>query len=71
MAAVNWTREEVFKLISIWSEETIQEQLEGCRRNSLVYKKISDNLCAAGFSRTLEQCREKIKKLKRVQENQI
>ena len=53
MAAVNWTHKEVFKLISIWSEATIQEQLEGCRRNSLDYKKISDDLRAAGFSRTL------------------
>ena len=64
MAAVNWTCEEVFKLISIWSDATIQEQLEGCRRNSQVYKKISDDLRTAGFARTLEQCREKIKKLK-------
>ena len=64
MAAVSWTREEVFKLISIWNDTTIQEQLEGCRRNSQVYKKISDDLHSAGFARTLEQCREKIKKLK-------
>lgn len=64
MATVNWTREEVFKLISIWSDATIQEQLEGCHRNSQVYKKISDDLHSAGFARTLEQCREKIKKLK-------
>ena len=64
MAAINWTREEVYKLISIWSDATIQEQLEGCRRNSQVYKKISDDLRSTGFTRTLEQCREKIKKLK-------
>ena len=64
MAAVNWTRAEVFKLISIWSDATIQEQLGGCRRNSQVYKKISDDLRSAGFARTLKQCREKIKKLK-------
>ena len=64
MATVNWTHEEVFKLISIWSDATIQEKLEGCRRNSQVYKKISDDLRSAGFARTLEQCREKIKKLK-------
>ena len=34
MAAFNWTSEEVFKLISIWSNATIQKQLEGCHRNS-------------------------------------
>ena len=38
--------------------------MEGCRRNSLVYRKIGDDLLEAGFSRSLEQCREKIKKLK-------
>ena len=61
---VNWTREETFKLISLWSEDVIQEQLEGCRRNSLVYRKIADDLYEAGYSRSLEQCRDKIKKLK-------
>ena len=60
----NWTREETFKLISLWSEDVIQEQLEGCRRNRSVYSRLADNLREAGFSRTLEQCRDKIKKLK-------
>ena len=38
--------------------------MEGCCRNSLVYHKIADNLREAGYSRSLEQCRDKIKKLK-------
>jgi len=38
--------------------------LDGCRQNSLVYKKIADKLYSAGFARIFEQCREKIKKLK-------
>ena len=63
MAVVNWSRDEVFKLISLWSEDVIQDQLEGCRRNSQVYK-ITDGLHEARFSRMFEQCREKIKKLK-------
>ena len=61
---VNWSREEVYKLISLWSDDVIQEQLEGCRRNSQVYKKIADSLREAGFNRTFEQCREKMKKLR-------
>ena len=61
---VNWTREETFKLINLWSEDVIQQQLEGCRRNSLVYRKIADDLGEAGYTRSLEQCRDKIKKLK-------
>ena len=64
MAAVNWSREETFKLISLWSEDVIQQQLEGCRRNSTVFRKIADGLSEGGFTRTLEQCRDKIKKLK-------
>ena len=61
---VNRTREETFMLINLWSEDVIQEQLEGCCRNSQVYRKIADDLREAGFSRSLEQCRDKIKKLK-------
>ena len=61
---VNWTREETFKLISLWSEDIIQEQLEGCCRNSQVYCKIVNDLREAGYLRSLEQCRDKIKKLK-------
>ena len=64
MAIVNLSQEETFKLISPWSEDNIQEQLEGCRGISSVFRKIADGLCEAGFSCTLEQCREKIKKLK-------
>ena len=29
--AVNWMDDEMFQLISCWSEEGIQEQLEGCK----------------------------------------
>ena len=61
---VNWTREETFKLISSWSKDVIQEQLEGCQRNSLVYHKITNDPGEAGYSRSLEQCKDKIKKLK-------
>ena len=59
-----WSKEETFKLISIWSEANIQAQLEGCKRNCEVYSKISCELSLAGYSRTYEQCREKIRKLK-------
>ena len=65
MAVVNWTREETFKLINLWSEDVIQAQLERWCRNSQVHQKIADGLREAGFSRTMEQCRDKIKKLKK------
>jgi len=54
------SKEETFKLISLWSDDTIQAQLEGCRRNSEVYRKIAKELTEAGYVRTMEQCRKKI-----------
>lgn len=64
MAAVAWTDEETLKLIELWSEETIQVQLEGCKRNMHVYQKISRELGVAGYERTAIQCRDKLKKLR-------
>ena len=63
MAADYWSKEETFKLITIWSDDTIQAQHEGCVRNSDVYRKIAKELTEEGH-RTLEQCHDKIKKLK-------
>ena len=59
-----WTDSEIYKLIDIWGDQTIQEQLEGCRRNREVFEKISKLMHEAGYDRTGTQCREKIKKLK-------
>ena len=56
--------EETLKLIEIWSEDTVQAQLEGCRKNREVFQKIVDRLKEAGYDRTVEQCRAKMKKLK-------
>ena len=59
-----WTDAETFKLIELWSNETIQEGLEGCKKNSQVYAKLSDQMHKAGYKGTLVQCRDKVKKLK-------
>lgn len=59
-----WTKQETLKLIKIWGRENIQAQLEGCKRNQEVYKKIARELQSEGYERTFQQCREKIKKLK-------
>ena len=61
---MSWTKPEVLKLISIWSYKRIQAQLESCRCNQDVYEKISSEVSEAGFSRTYQQCCEKLKKLK-------
>ena len=61
--AARWTDAEVFKLIELWKEEGIQEQLEGSKRNKHVYEKLATQLTKAGFKKTGEQCRCKVKKL--------
>ena len=64
MASGNWSDEETFKLIELWGDDRIQAQLEGCKRNKEVYKKIARGMVEAGHEKTAEQCREKAKKLK-------
>ena len=59
-----WSDRETFKLIEIWGDEIIQEQLEGCKKNREVYEKIAKLMCEEGYDRTWTQCRDKIKKLK-------
>ena len=59
-----WTDCETLKLIELWSEDDVQAQLEGCKRNRAVFEKISQGMNDAGFQRTANQCREKIKNLR-------
>ena len=40
-------------------------QLRGITRNEVPYRKITEELEKAGYKRTLTQCREKIKALKK------
>ena len=58
--AKNWTDEETTKLIAAWSDDVIQEKLEG-PRNKDVFEKLSQILKSKGFDRSMVQCRERIK----------
>ena len=61
----SWSEEETLKLIAIWSEDTIQSMLEGCKRNKDIYFEISKQMEAVvGYYKTADQCSSKIKKLK-------
>ena len=62
--AVNWMDTEVFQLISCWSEEGIQEHLEGCKRNKHIYERLSKLLAEHNIEKTGQQCRTKVKKLR-------
>jgi len=59
-----WTKRETLKLIQLWSSEDIQTQLEGCKRNKLVFERIASEMRKEGFERMFQQCREKTKKLR-------
>lgn len=60
-----WSDVETRTLLNIWGEQDIQTALEGNFRNSFVYRDVSRRLGAMGFDRTPEQCRVRIKSLKR------
>ena len=60
-----WSDEEVLALLDIWSDETVQAELEGAYRNDHVFRRIVSELAVRGFQRIAKQCREKLKASKR------
>jgi hemerythrin superfamily protein len=61
MEAENWSVGDVQALLSIWSDSSIQRQLDSSRIEK-VFKKILHTLTEMGVHRSIKQCREKIKK---------
>ena len=64
--SASWT-DRVFRLIDCWSEEGIQEQLEGSRRNKHVYDKLLKNWQNATSRKLVnnaERIRQEYKKIK-------
>ncbi|CAL9690089.1 unnamed protein product [Knipowitschia caucasica] len=60
-----WSDVETRTLLDIWGEQDIQTALDGSFRNSFVYRDVARRLAALGFDRTPEQCRVRVKSLKR------
>ncbi|XP_061678495.1 1-aminocyclopropane-1-carboxylate synthase-like protein 1 isoform X3 [Syngnathoides biaculeatus] len=60
----NWTDQEIVELLQLWSDESIQIELESSLRNQRVFDRIALILREKGIYRTGDQCREKIKKMK-------
>ena len=71
MAATNtsrgssWSDSEVRALISIWGEDNIQEEQDGAVRNQVIYSTIARKMYQEGYEREWQQCRTKIKNLKK------
>ncbi|XP_053561445.1 ATP-dependent (S)-NAD(P)H-hydrate dehydratase [Bombina bombina] len=60
-----WSDMETRALLDIWGEADVQSALDGNFRNSHVYRDVAGRLSDLGFERTPEQCRIRIKGLKR------
>ncbi|XP_057192657.1 ATP-dependent (S)-NAD(P)H-hydrate dehydratase isoform X2 [Triplophysa rosa] len=60
-----WSDMETRALLNIWGEHDVQTALDGNFRNSHVYRDIANRLCELGFDRTPDQCRIRVKSLKR------
>ena len=69
MASANrgavWTDNEVHALISVWSDSTVQNQLDGAVKNKVVFDKLAKKLKENwNVERDWKQCKDKIKNLK-------
>ncbi|KAM8976743.1 ATP-dependent (S)-NAD(P)H-hydrate dehydratase [Pelodytes ibericus] len=60
-----WSDMETRALLDIWGEADVQSALDGNFRNSHVYRDVAGRLSELGFERTPDQCRIRIKGLKR------
>ena len=60
-----WSDPEIKALLEIWGEENIQEELDGAVRNKTVFTKISEKMEEQGHERDWQQCKTKIKALKK------
>ena len=61
-----WGERETKVLIGIWGDVKIQAELDGKSRTKQVYDKISEMMSEQGYSRDGEQCKTKIKNLKKM-----
>ncbi|XP_050396379.1 putative mediator of RNA polymerase II transcription subunit 12 isoform X5 [Patella vulgata] len=62
--ATNWMSDEIERLVEVWSQPEIQQEMETTYRNFFVFGKISKILLRYNVQRTASQCRVKIKNLK-------
>ncbi|XP_068124143.1 ATP-dependent (S)-NAD(P)H-hydrate dehydratase isoform X1 [Hyperolius riggenbachi] len=60
-----WSDVETRALLAIWGEADVQSALDGNFRNGHVYRDVAGRLNELGFQRTPDQCRIRIKGLKR------
>ena len=59
-----WSKAETLLLISTWGLDHIQRKLQECKKNQSIYEEVAQEMKDAGYNRTYQLCRDKIKKLK-------
>ena len=60
-----WNDDEVWALLAIWADASIQKQLLGTVWNMTVFNKIAHELARKGYQHDAKQCQEKLKQLKK------
>ena len=58
-----WSVDATKALVVVWSQENVQNQLDGVSRNKTIFERISKEMLARGHQKTWQQCRTKIKNL--------
>nr|XP_055025238.1 uncharacterized protein LOC129415094 [Misgurnus anguillicaudatus] len=59
-----WSAAETRKLITLWSDASIQAKLESSYRNKPIYERIAEDMRKEGYDRNWLQCQRKMKHLK-------
>ncbi|EMP36735.1 Zinc finger and SCAN domain-containing protein 29 [Chelonia mydas] len=60
-----WTEREVRDSIAVWGDESVLSELCSKRRNAQTFVKISKGMKDRGYNRDLQQCRMKLKELRK------
>ena len=63
MAAAGWSTDATKALVSVWSQQNVQNELDGVSRNRAIFERIARELRNKGYEKTWQQCRTKIKNL--------
>ena len=60
-----WSDDETLELLEIWGQGAVQRGLQGCAKNRPIFTLIAQRLAERGHHRSVEQCRIRIKRLKK------
>ena len=66
-----WTDEEIPRLLALWSDAAIHQELLGSYRKETVWKKLAEELKKQNFDRTSKQVSTKIKQLKKQYKDEV